>query len=52
MELNEEKTEYVQMTRIKQDVTPLEVEGMKFKNVTQFQYLGSLAQATMISTGL
>ena len=41
LEVNEEKTEYLVMARNRQDEAPLEVDGLSFKNVTEFRYLGS-----------
>ena len=41
LEVNEDKTEYLVMSRNRVDEGPLEVDGMRFRNVTEFRYLGS-----------
>ena len=42
LEINEGKTEYLVMSRNRQDEAPLDVGDMRFGNVTEFVYLGSL----------
>ena len=43
LEVNESKTEYLVMSRDRQaeDENPLEVDGLHFRSVTEFRYLGS-----------
>ena len=41
LEVNAEKTEYLVLSRLRRDDAPLEVDGLRFNNVTEFRYLGS-----------
>lgn len=42
IEVNEGKTEYLVMTRDRQDEAPLDVGDLRFGNVTEFEYHGCL----------
>ena len=41
LECNEDKTKYLVVSRTRHDDAPLEVDGYRFGNVTEFPYLGS-----------